>query len=162
MNEFWITLKKHPQYEISNQGNIRDKTSRQQLPFIINSDGYKTVPLLGSNKKYILYKLVAEYFIERPEGKKYLTHMDNDKLNDRVENLKWISMSERLWLLSPKGNISECFPGVYFHKRDKRWEASMIINKKKHYFGRFDTFDEAVNAKRHGEIELFGHVLQYA
>lgn len=51
-------------------------------------DGYK-------NKTAYIHKLVAEAFIEKPSDEhRYVTHIDGDFNNNRVENLRWITASE--------------------------------------------------------------------
>ena len=44
----------------------------------------------------LIHRLVAEYFLPAPaEGKTIVTHLDHDKLNNQVANLKWISEEEK-------------------------------------------------------------------
>lgn len=45
-------------------------------------------------KNYCIHKLVAEAFIPNPNNKPYVDHIDTNTLNNRVENLRWVSASE--------------------------------------------------------------------
>lgn len=58
----------------------------------------KTLKYKGYNKRkykgYYLHKLVAQYFLEQNNGK-YVIHLDYDKLNNHVKNLKWATKEEK-------------------------------------------------------------------
>lgn len=92
-------------YEASNQGRIRTIGGRwgttagyRILRPYKNQCGYLTVVLSAQPRKkkvYFLHRLVAAAFIgERPEGQ-FVNHLDGDKLNNRPENLEYVT---------PKGN----------------------------------------------------------
>ena len=54
--------------------------------------GYKTVSLHG--KRYLAHRLVAITFIGNPENKPCVDHIDEDKTNNDVSNLRWVTHSE--------------------------------------------------------------------
>ena len=37
---------------------------------------------------------MAEHFLDKPEGKDFVNHIDGDKSNNSLENLEWVSQSE--------------------------------------------------------------------
>ena len=51
------------------------------------------------------------------------------------------------------------YPGV-FQRKNGRYSASIGFKKKIHYIGTYDTFDEAVEARKEAEKEMFGSFLQ--
>lgn len=59
-------------------------------------DGYRYYDLRYNNKKKSKsgHRLVAEAFIPNPNNYSYVHHKDNNKLNNQVENLAWVSPSE--------------------------------------------------------------------
>lgn len=62
--------------------------------------GYEQVELYLRDQKrkthFGVHRLVAEYFIPNPENKSEVNHKDLNKLNNKVENLEWVSGSENM------------------------------------------------------------------
>lgn len=50
--------------------------------------------------------------------------------------------------------------GVSLDKRAGKWKAYIRIARKHHHLGRFDTLEEAAQARRKAEAELFDPILQ--
>jgi hypothetical protein len=86
-------------YEISNQGNIRKKLLNGEYTYIkgsINNCGYKYIQLQRNKKRmnYLIHQEVARLFIgERPNGL-VIDHIDTNKLNNDVSNLRYITQKE--------------------------------------------------------------------
>lgn len=84
-------------YEVSDQGHVRSLRRGNRF---LGSDvcrGYKRVtihcPVRGQHTRYV-HTLVAEAFLgPRPEGME-CNHLNCDKLDNRVENLQWVTRSE--------------------------------------------------------------------
>ena len=83
-------------YKVSNLGKILSLNYRNSgKPDLLNpvedKDGYLKVQLWknGKSKNCIVHRLVAQTFIPNPEGKPEVNHIDEDKTNNRVENLEW-------------------------------------------------------------------------
>ena len=58
-----------------------------------NGSGYLQVGV-GSCKDVLVHRLVARAFIPNPLGLRDVDHIDGNKLNNRVENLRWVSHKE--------------------------------------------------------------------
>ena len=83
------------QYEVSNEGEIRNMKTGRLLKGSLDSSGYLQVEFRKDGKRYIFskHRLVAEAFVD---GDKTLTvdHINCDKTDNRAENLRFISREE--------------------------------------------------------------------
>ena len=88
-NKYYAT--KNGKIYSSHKGNIIEKKQRY------DKDGYKMVNImLGPSKETTrrVHRLVAETYIDNPENKPVVHHIDNNKENNNVENLMWATISE--------------------------------------------------------------------
>ena len=79
-------------YEVSNLGNVKSLNKRKGriLKPIKDHFGYLRVNLYNSEYKiHKVHRLVAEAFIPNPNNYPIINHKDEDKTNNRVENLEW-------------------------------------------------------------------------
>jgi hypothetical protein len=78
-------------YKITKDGRVwSDKSSMFLKTRVCN--GYNTIIL---NKiHYTIHRLIAKNFIPNPENKPYVNHIDCNKLNNRIENLEWVTQEE--------------------------------------------------------------------
>ena len=60
----------------------------------LNSCSYLQVGLGGIRNTAFVHRLVAEAFIPNPLGLRDVDHIDGNKTNNRVENLRWVSHKE--------------------------------------------------------------------
>ena len=96
--EVWKDIKDYEGlFQVSNWGRVKSlgngrtyKTSRIRKLYT-NKYGYLQVQLCkdGKRKWFRVNRLVAIAFLENPEGKTEVNHIDEDKTNNRVDNLKW-------------------------------------------------------------------------
>lgn len=62
----------------------------------LDSYGYHTsiISVLGKKSTVKIHRLVAQAFIPNPENKPCVNHIDNNRHNNKVSNLEWVTFSE--------------------------------------------------------------------
>jgi hypothetical protein len=90
--EEWRDVAEAPGYKVSNLGNVLGKRGTP-LTLITNQFGYKVVsPLVnGKTSTRQVHRLVAIAFIPNPDALPLVSHIDGDRLNNRVSNLEWVT-----------------------------------------------------------------------
>jgi len=86
-----------PNYIISEDGNVFSLKSNKYLkPFKNKDTNYYMVILYNGSIRKIkyLHRLIAIHFIKNSNDLPEVDHMDSDKSNNCVENLRWISMKD--------------------------------------------------------------------
>lgn len=91
-------------YQVSNMGNVRSlpkmcgyrKDCGRTLKPFTNSNGYLLVTLSKDNKQkhFQVHRLVAKTFIPNIENKPQVDHINRVRNDNRVENLRWVTISE--------------------------------------------------------------------
>lgn len=109
MEEVWKDIHGYENvYQVSSLGNIRSlffnwhsksksmcrtKTMKQY----IDSSGYCVVNLYngkGQRKRTLVHRLVAEAFIPNADNKPFVDHIDTNQINNKVDNLRWVTAKE--------------------------------------------------------------------
>lgn len=98
-------------YKVSDTGIIigpRGREIRQRL----NSDGYPVVTLGPMRRRCVqrVHRIVALLFVENPDGKPEVNHIDYDRTNNNAWNLEWIDHLDNVRYSSENGryNVHSC------------------------------------------------------
>lgn len=100
MEEKWLDIKDYEGlYQISNLGKVKSLekkagfSNRKEriLKQHLDKDGYVKVYLCKNNKvKFLsIHRLIAEAFIPNPNNLPQINHKDENKANNKIENLEW-------------------------------------------------------------------------
>ena len=102
-------------YEVSSTGRVRSLTRYKKVikPIVTNS-GYYQYQLWHNNtcRTGLAHRLVAQAFIPNPDNKPMVNHIDENKLNNSVDNLEWVS------------HVENCRYGTAIARRTKHLDYS--------------------------------------
>ena len=120
-------------------------------------NGYMSICI--NKKSYRLHRLIYKYFNENwditfsPEN--HIDHIDINKLNNTIENLRILTASQNSRNIKKNPNSSSKYRGVY--KSRKKWRARIKIYGKMIGLGSYDTEEEASEAyeKKYNELMDF-------
>lgn len=92
MKEVWKDIPMYAGiYEVSNFGKVRSKVTGSITKGYPNHKGYLRayIYLNGMVKKEFVHRLVALTFLPNPNNYPQVNHKDEDKTNNRIDNLEW-------------------------------------------------------------------------
>jgi len=146
--EEWKSIEDYDNYEISNLGNVKNKTTNKLLTPYLHNAGYYKIDLCknGKKKKYYIHRLIAKAFIPNPYNLAEIDHIDRNKSNNSINNLRWITHTNNAYNINKKKNSNSKYRNVYYEKRRNHWICQMKINGKQTYIGSFDTEEEGAIA----------------
>ena len=99
MKEIWKDIKDYEGlYQVSNLGRVKRITTGRVLKPLKHANGYLMVKLSKNSIVYTktVHRLVAEAFIPNPEHKSEINHIDENKTNNNVSNLEWMTRKENI------------------------------------------------------------------
>jgi len=154
----WRKIEGHEGYEVSNMGEIRSYWNNRwglsktphNLTLCIskqkdrNTDYYVVGLKSNTKKKILVHRIVAQTFIPNPDNKPFIDHINRNGLDNRLENLRWATMSENNQNVGVQKNnklgiqyISKHYSGFRF-----RIMRNGIV-----YYKHFKTLEEAEQYK---------------
>ncbi len=91
-----------------------------------------------------------------PTACKYVDHVDGDKTNNSVENLRWCTNAENLQNKEKSSSNTSGYKGVYLHPQTKKWCVQVTLNGVRHAGGCYSNIVDAAKAYNAKAIELHG------
>lgn len=82
-------------YAVSRDGKVRNLNTNYYLRgAILNTYRVFNLKINGKQRNIAGHRLVAAAFIPNPDNKPFVDHVDGNRLNNNVENLRWVSQQE--------------------------------------------------------------------
>ena len=106
----------------------------------ISPTGYRKVYL--APHRYYAHRIAwTLYYGMEPIN--FIDHINGDKTDNRIANLRLADHHENLWNMPVYSSNKSGIKGVYWRPKNKAWGASITVNGSRKYLGSFNTLDEA-------------------
>ena len=150
-----------PNYLIYPDGRVWSKKHSRFLTGCPNSDGYICMKLhcdkICHNLKY--HRIVAIQFIPNPQNLPMVDHIDGNKQNNSVSNLRWTDNMGNLNAYKKRySNNTSGIKNISQHKRSGRWNFTKTRFKKR-YYKEFPTKAEAIAYKYIFNLKIRGGLI---
>ena len=158
MEEIYKVIEGFENYSVSNLGNVKNNTTNKILKPYPDSGGYYQVGLSKTNKKtcFLLHRLVGLQFLDSTDEKLEVDHIDNDRSNNKLINLRWATRSQNNYNRAIQKNNTSGTKGISFNKNKNKWEAYIRIDGIKITLGKFTDKQDAINARVQKANEICG------
>lgn len=83
-------------------------------------------------------------------------HHNRNRSDDRWDNIRKATRAENLWNASLQSRNISGYKGVSWSSERKKWVAMIAANGKQKNLGRFQTIEEAIDARRKAAEQLHG------
>lgn len=156
MPEEWKRIEEFPKYEVSSEGKIRNKHGNL-VGGTLRTDGYTSLTLCnsGTYKRRLLHRLIALAFIPNPDNKDFIDHINQDKSDNSISNLRWATHSENM--LNRKKDHPDYITEVV------RWRVSVPGHKEKRFLKKEDAEkyrDELLAKVKFASVECSRPIIQ--
>jgi hypothetical protein len=140
--EIWKKVKEFENYYVSSNGKVLSLLSEKVLKQNINGSGYYFVNLYKDKKQFnkMVHKLVFETFNDKNSNRTFvIDHIDNDKLNNKINNLQLITNRENSTKDKKQLSGNYC---IYITKNNN-YMVRLRINGLKKSLGTYKNLDDA-------------------
>jgi len=126
-----MEIQGYPNYLIFPNGDVDNSKGKILKPY--NTRGYLAVKLYKNKKQTtkLLHRLVAEHYIPNPGNYPEVDHIDRNKCNNDVTNLRWINRAGNCQNTSIKSTNTSGIKNISYVKRDNIWKYDKSINGNK-------------------------------
>jgi hypothetical protein len=96
-NEIFKVISNCEKYAISNLGRVKNIKTNKILKCFLSNKGYQIVSLYTNNKikkSFNIHILMGKTFLHKENENLEIDHIDRNKLNNNLENLRYVSHSE--------------------------------------------------------------------
>lgn len=136
--EHWRPVKGYSDlYTVSDFGRVVNLRTGRYLKPSVNHKGYLIVQLYdnGKSRTKRVHRLVAEAFIPNPGNLPEVDHIDTDRQNNVVTNLRWVTGSSNTRNRDYCRQATSKYNGVM--KKKDRWQVNIYLEGKTKHIGIF-------------------------
>lgn len=136
--EIWKPIKGYEEnYSVSNFGRVKSTCHASEKILVLRNAGrgYMQVALFKNQtaKNFSVHRLVAEHFLENPNGYEFVNHKDENKSNNVYTNLEWCSASYNnvygTRMQKVRKKVQQSLYGVVIATYDSMTEAGNAVGK---------------------------------
>ncbi|EDP9631357.1 hypothetical protein AFK16_000939 [Salmonella enterica subsp. enterica] len=141
-----------------NENNYRTFKNKQ-IKNVCSSTGYGRIGYTNSNGKPC--HLGAHQYVwmlyngEIPDGF-VIDHIDRNRTNNKVENLRLVTRSQNCCNASHKKGSATGIKNVNWNKNRNTFQVSITCNGVHHYYGNFESLADAVEVAKKARLEIHG------
>mgnify|MGYP003643384718 CR=1 FL=1 len=141
----------YPGYLIYPDGKVQNKKSKRYLKQCEDSGGYLQVKLYNNKSKiYNIHRLVALHYIPNPDNKRCVDHINRNRTDNRLDNLRWATHSENNQNRGMSKNNKSGIKCICYCKTHNRYIYRKGIKGVTHEKN-FKTLEEAIEYKKEYE-----------
>jgi hypothetical protein len=166
METTWKQIEGFENYDISTTGIVRSYLKRKRrtkgngyeflkmnepqayLKYGTSGFGYYYVNLYdndGQPHAIYIHKCVAETFIPNPLNHYIVDHIDRNKTNNNINNLRWCNHSQNTENRGIQSNNKSGEQHIHFETYTKRWRVEFKREGVKYKSKRFQTLQDAID-----------------
>ena len=120
----------------------------------LSSVGYLYICV--QNRLYQAHRL-AWFYMYGEWPKLNIDHINRNPSDNRLVNLRNVTQKQNGQNRSKSSNNMSGYPGVSWKKQNSKWVARIRHNYKHIHLGSFDDLEEAISARKAGELKYWGH-----
>jgi hypothetical protein len=122
----------------------------------VNDKGYRQIGVTLSGIKRDLLAHRLAWFITHGELPNVIDHVDGDRLNNAIKNLRSGTQQENTFNTEKRTNNTSGYKGVSWSKSSEKWHSQIKYNGKSIHLGFFNCPKEASMVYETKSRELFG------
>jgi len=134
-----------PKYLIYENGDVYSKKTNIILKQSLDKGGYYKLELCkdGKPKTFKVHRLIALHYISNPENKPCIDHIDRNRQNNDISNLRWATHTENMNNKGIPSTNTSGHKNISYYKQQNVWRFSKARYKTKY----FKTIEEAIDYK---------------